>query len=240
MSSHPLRWPVTQIVKLAFEVTCRIDKSHLSRIPQRGPYIVAANHVNFLEAPILFTQLYPRKITAVAKTESWDNPLFNFLFKVWGIVPIHRGTVESATFNIMRQLLDEKYLLGIFPEGTRSYNGKLLKGMPGIALLCSKAHAPVLPLVTYGGEDFWKNLKRLRRTDFFIRAGNPFEVDFGNQRLNREVMQQVTDEIMYQMASILPPAYRGVYADLENATETYLRFSNPALSNLAIARSQQS
>ncbi len=232
MSSHPLRWPVTMLVKAAFEIACRIDKSELHRVPSEGPMIVAVNHVNFLEAPILFSQLFPRKITAISKTESWDNALFNFLFKVWGIIPIHRGTVENATFKTMQDALEENYMLGIFPEGTRSYDGKLLRGMPGIALLCSKVKAPVLPLITYGGENFWKNLKRLRRTDFYIRVGDPFIVDFHGQRLNKEVVQQATDEIMYQMAGLLPPEYRGVYGDMTKATEQYLTFDPPYTSNL--------
>jgi 1-acyl-sn-glycerol-3-phosphate acyltransferase len=86
--------------------------------------------------------------------------------------------------------------------------------------------------VFHGGESFWNNIKRLRRTDFHITAGQPFHVDAAGVRVTREVRRQMTDEIMYQLAALLPPAYRGVYSDLSQASETYIRFSSGTESNL--------
>jgi 1-acyl-sn-glycerol-3-phosphate acyltransferase len=72
----------------------------------------------------------------------------------------------------------------------------------------------------------------LRRTDFHVVVGNPFYLNVDGIKVTRQVRQQIVDEIMYQMAALLPPDYRGYYSDLEHATETFLRFSDPSQSNL--------
>ena len=82
----------------------------------------------------------------------------------------------------------------------------------------------MLPVVHHGGELIWRNVARLRRTDFHFVVGQPFYLETGGIRVTRQVRQQMTDEIMYQMAALLPPANRGVYSDLDSATEVYIRF----------------
>jgi 1-acyl-sn-glycerol-3-phosphate acyltransferase len=100
----------------------------------------------------------------------------------------------------------------------------LQQGHPGVVILALRSGAPLLPVVYYGAENFRENLRRLRRTDFHIVVGEPFYVDAGGERVTRQVRRQMVDEIMYQMAALLPPAYRGVYSDLSAATEKYLTF----------------
>ena len=87
-----------------------------------------------------------------------------------------------------------------------------------------KAKVPVLPVVYYGHEDFWPNIKRLRRTDFHINVGRPFHLDQGDARVTKEVRRQMVDEIMVQLARLLPEKNRGYYADLTQSSEIYLRF----------------
>jgi 1-acyl-sn-glycerol-3-phosphate acyltransferase len=91
-------------------------------------------------------------------------------------------------------------------------------------VLALRTGAPVLPVMHYGGEVVWQNLRRLRRTDFYTVVGQPFYLDPGGARVTGEVRQQMADEVMYQMAALLPSPYRGAYSDLAAATETYLRF----------------
>jgi 1-acyl-sn-glycerol-3-phosphate acyltransferase len=76
----------------------------------------------------------------------------------------------------------------------------------------------------WGGENFKENIRRLKRTDFHIRVGPVFHLDAHGKRVTKEIRQQMADEIMYQLAKLLPAEYRGEYADLEKATEEYLRF----------------
>ena len=87
-----------------------------------------------------------------------------------------------------------------------------------------KANVPILPVVFFGHEQFWPNVYRLRRTDFDINVGRPFYLDRGEIRVTKEVRRQMVDEIMYQLALLLPEKNRGYYADLSKATEEYLQF----------------
>jgi 1-acyl-sn-glycerol-3-phosphate acyltransferase len=114
----------------------------------------------------------------------------------------------------------------IAPEGTRNKTGILIKAQPGVITLALRSGAPLLPVAHWGGENFSKNIKSLKRTDFHIRVGEPFKLDPGTERITREVRQQMVDEMMYRLAAMLPEYYRGAYSDLENATEKYMRGMN--------------
>jgi len=211
---------------------CRVYKDQLEKVPTRGPLILLTNHINFLEIPVLHTHLRPRPVTGFAKAESWDNFIIGFLFNLWGAIPIRRGEADMRALRQGLAALKEGYILAIAPEGTRSGHGRLQRGHPGVAMMALQGGAPLLPLVFYGGEKFKRNLSRLRRTPFHIVVGQPFHLHADGVKVRREIRKQMTDEIMYQLAALLPPAYRGHYANLDAATERFLRFSSPSLSNL--------
>jgi 1-acyl-sn-glycerol-3-phosphate acyltransferase len=120
--------------------------------------------------------------------------------------------------------LTEGNIILLDPEGTRSHNGCLQKGRPGAILMALHSDSPMLPVVHYGSENYRENLKRLRRTDLYYVVGKPFRVDAGGQRVTSAVRQQMIDEVMFQMAGLLPPQYRGAYADLNTAPHKYLVF----------------
>jgi 1-acyl-sn-glycerol-3-phosphate acyltransferase len=225
-------WVVTSTIKGLIRLLCRVDDAQLARVPDRGPLIIVANHVNFLEVPLLYTHLRPRPMAGFAKAETWDNPALRLLADLWGAIPLSRGEADMAALRQALEALEAGHILGMAPEGTRSGHGRLQRGHPGVVFLALRSGAPLLPMVYYGGELFWSNLSRLRRTDFHIVVGQPFYLDAGGVKVTREVRQQMADEIMYQMAALLPPAYRGVYSDLAAATETYVRPLPGAASNL--------
>ncbi len=203
---------------------CEVDDSELSRIPKKGPCILAGNHVNFLDAPILISHLQPRPIVALAKRETWDNPLIGMLFSSWNSIPIRRGEADMAAFRESLRVLKEGQMLAIAPEGTRSGTGKLQKGQPGIVPLALKSGAPIYPVAYFGGECFWNNIKHLSRTPFTIRVGRPFRLKYNGPLPSREEREVMTAEIMYQIAALLPADFRGYYSDLENASENWLEF----------------
>ncbi|HEY73014.1 MAG: 1-acyl-sn-glycerol-3-phosphate acyltransferase [Chloroflexi bacterium] len=225
---------VTSSIKCLTRILCRIDGAQLEQVPGQGPLIIVINHVNFLEAPIFYTHLDPRPLTGFVKAEQLEHPIFGpLLIDLWGGIPIRRGEADVTAFRQAFEALEEGQILAVAPEGTRSGHGRLQQGHPGTALLALRSGAPVLPIVCYGGEIFWNNLRRLRRTDFHAVVGQSFYLDASGDRVTRQVRQRMTDEIMYQLASLLPPAYRGVYSDMSAATETYLRFPPGAESNLS-------
>ncbi len=122
--------------------------------------------------------------------------------------------------------LEAGYILAIAPEGTRSGNGRLQRAHPGIVTIALRSGVPVLPMAYYGGERFAENFRHLRRTDFHIVVGQSFRLNDCGMRITHAVRQQMADEIMYRIAALLPPAYRGYYADLDRATAAYLDFSD--------------
>ncbi len=221
-----------EMMKGVTHAFCRVDARDLAAIPLHGPLILVSNHVNFLEIPVLYTYLRPRKVTTMAKAETWQNPLLGFLFDLGEAIPLRRGEADVVAIRRALAVLEAGDMLAIAPEGTRSNHGRLQRGHPGVGLLAMRSGAPLMPVVFYGGEQYRANLARLRRTDFHIRVGQPFFVDTGGARVRGTARQEIVDEIMFQLAALLPAAYRGSYSDLETSTQNYLRFPEGAASNL--------
>lgn len=226
---------VNGALKNLTRLLCRIDAKQLARVPQTGPLILVSNHINFLEVPLIYTHLLPRPITGFAKSETWDNPLMAYLFDLWEAIPLHRGEADMAAIRSGLEALEAGKILAVTPEGTRSGHGRMGVGHPGISLLALQSHAPLLPLVYYGGERFRQSIFRVQRTDFHISVGNPFYVNNRDSKVSRLLRRRITDEIMYQLAALLPPYYRGHYADLSNASENFLDFPSDSESNLHYA-----
>ena len=147
-----------------------------------------------------------------------------WLFDLFEAIPIRRGEVDMDAVRRSLAVLADGNILAIAPEGTRSRNGRLLRGQPGVVTLALRAGVPILPIAHWGVEKFGGNLKRLRRTDFHIRVGKPFYLDSGGERVGGEVRQAMVDEIMFQMAALMPEEYRGEYSENDPPQQKYLRF----------------
>jgi 1-acyl-sn-glycerol-3-phosphate acyltransferase len=223
---------INPVVRFATSISCHINEEELRKVPKDGPLIVAANHISSLEVPIVVTRLDDRAMTGFAKAENWDHPFYRFIFEGWGAIPLRRGEADMTAMRAALATLKAGNILAIAPEGTRSGDGRLRRGLPGVVVLALKSGAPILPMVYYGGEQFKQNLRRFRRTPFNIVVGNAFHLNPGKEKTTHDVRQQMVDEIMYQLAAMLPPAYRGVYANLSLATERYLAFPPGSPSNL--------
>jgi 1-acyl-sn-glycerol-3-phosphate acyltransferase len=203
----------------------RVDATQLARIPMQGPLIILANHVHIPEIPTLYARLLPRKVHGLAQAERvLDKNIVGGILRLFGTIPVWRGEADLNALRTGIKKLTEGNIILLDPEGTRSHNGCLQKGRPGAILMALHSDAPMLPVVHYGSENYRENLKRLRRTDLYYVVGKPFRVDAGGQRVTSAVRQQMIDEVMFQMAGLLPPQYRGAYADLNTAPHKYLVF----------------
>jgi 1-acyl-sn-glycerol-3-phosphate acyltransferase len=220
------------VVRALTNAFCHVDADQLKRVPTTGPLIAVTNHINFLEAPVIYTRLMPRPLTGYSKIESWDSAFLGWLFDVWNIIPIHRGEPDKTAIKRGLQALKEGGILTIAPEGTRSRDGRLQRGYPGVVLVALLSGAPLQPVVHYGHENYRKDLRKLRRSDFHVVVGDPFRLEKHGAKATSVIRQRMVDEIMYQMAALLPADYRGVYSDLSLATENYLHFTPPARSSL--------
>lgn len=209
-----LAWVVNTTIRFLLHILLKLDASELKKIPDRGPLIAAANHVNFLDAPVLITHLQPRPTTGLVKKETWDTPLMAFLFNVWGGIPIDRSVADFTAFKAAKAALAEGKILAVAPEGTRSEDGRLSRGKPGIAILASQCDVPIYPIAYYGHEVFKDKFKRLKRTPMKIRVGRPFRVKFEGQVKNKQFMQDVTDVIMLEVVKLMPKEYHGVYEEI--------------------------
>ncbi len=216
---------VTYSVRSLTRFLCDVDDRELVNVPENGPLIIACNHINFMEVPLVFTHLQPRKVTAFAKAETWDNPLMGHLFSLWGAIPIQRGEADTAAFRMGLDALNEGKILAITPEGTRSEDGRMGQGFPGIVIMAHRSNTPILPLVYYGSEKLRDNIHRFKRTDFHIRVGKQFKLKFADTRVDRTIRRRMVDEIMYQLAILLPEEYRGHYSDLSKLTTEFINFA---------------
>lgn len=189
----------------------RFDVDGVDRLPLQGPYILVSNHITAFEFPALRVLLRPRLVRTLAKAESWDNRLVRWMFNQWKAIPIRRGESDMAALRASLQVLKDGGILGIMPEGTRSNDGQLGRGNPGITVIAQKSGCPIVPMAFWGVENVKQNLKRARRSDFHFRVGEPFRLDFPSRRLAREDRQALADDVMRHIAELLPPSYHGVY-----------------------------
>ena len=211
-------------IKLILSAFLRVDDSEVHRIPMKGPLILATNHINSLDAPVGFSHLHPRPLTAFVKIETFNKFFLRTLFDAWDTIPIHRGEVDFGAFRKAEEALANGKIVVVAPEGTRSYHGRLNVGYPGISFLAHRTGVPILPVVFYGNENFKDKFRIFRRTTMTIKVGQPFRVRFSENTSYREIRQEITDEIMYEIARLLPLSNRGHYSDIERSQRKYLDF----------------
>ena len=204
---------------------CRVDDAQLSRVPERGPLIVITNHVGLVEIPLLYLHLQPRPVRGFTAAVRWENRFLAWLLGLFEAIPLHRGEADIAALRQGLEVLAEGSILAIMPEGTRSHDGSLQKGHSGVVFLALQSGAAVLPIAHYGSERLADNVRRLKRTDVRFVVGKPFTFDAGGVKVTRQVRQQMVDEAMYELATLLPPAYRGVYSDPGAAGREHLAFT---------------
>jgi 1-acyl-sn-glycerol-3-phosphate acyltransferase len=203
---------------------CRIDDAQLKRVPKQGPLIIVTNHVNVLEIPIIYTRLQPRRVHGMVLAERWKNSIWRWILDTCETIPLHRGEADLAAIHKALGYLERGEMLIIAPEGTRSSDGRLQPAHPGVVLLALHSHAPLLPVAYYGAERYKENLSRLKRTDFHLRVGKPFYLEGKGEKVTRLVRKKMMDEVMHQLAMLLPPEYRGEYADISATTTRYIVF----------------
>ncbi|MCC6259953.1 MAG: 1-acyl-sn-glycerol-3-phosphate acyltransferase, partial [Anaerolineales bacterium] len=152
----------------------------------------------------------------MAMAEKYKNHFFfGMIGRAVDAVWLNRFEADFAALREILIRMKKGGLMVIAPEGTRSKTEALQPGKMGVAFLASKSGYPVLPVALTGTEDraVLENLKRFRKSKIKIVAGKPFQIEIPQGKGREDAMREATDEIMCQIAAMLPEKYRGVYSD---------------------------
>lgn len=202
----------------------------VENIPESGGALMASNHLAVIDSFVL-PLMVPRRMTFPAKREYFTEPGVKGRMKKWffsgaGQVPIDRsgGSAAQEALDTCVRLLRAGHLVGIYPEGTRSPDGRLYKGKTGMARIALEAKVPVIPVAMFDtdranpiGSRMW------RPTKVRIKIGKPLEFDrYEGLYGDRFVERSITDEVMYELMELSTQEYVDVYAtkakeDMEKA-----------------------
>lgn len=189
---------------------CRMDLREFEKVPQEGPVILAFNHINFLDAPLIRLGLRPRNVKAMVKKELLKNFLMRYLSNLWGAIPVERGGNPRDPFDLAGDFFRDKGILCVAPEGTRSGDGILQKAHGGLIILAHRFNVPILPVAHFGTENLWYNFKRFRRTDITVKVGELIHLE-DRGTLKKSQREEELLRVMNALADLLPPEYRGNY-----------------------------
>ncbi len=180
-------------------------------VPPTGGALLVSNHLNNADPALLYMAL-PRPICFMAKKELFRQPVLAAVIRAWGAFPVDRGAADRQAIKQALDLVAAGYLVGMFPEGTRSRSHALRAGHPGLGLLIARSGAPVVPVAITGSE---RPARLWPRPVLTVRIGPPLQ--FAPPPGGRLDHQAVVDAVMVEIARLLPPAYRGHYASLAAA-----------------------
>jgi 1-acyl-sn-glycerol-3-phosphate acyltransferase len=193
------------------------DVSGLENVPADGPFLVVVNHLSIIE-PVLIYNYFPRQMMMFAADKWAKTPVVSNIAEAVGVIWVARGEADMGAIKAMLAAFKAGYPMGMAPEGTRSRNAQLQPGKPGAAFLADRGGVPLVPVGISGTENLSRNLKRLRRTPVRMAVGPAFRLP-GNGRARAGQLEQFTEEIMCRIAALLPPDYRGAYAEHQRLKE---------------------
>jgi 1-acyl-sn-glycerol-3-phosphate acyltransferase len=244
-----LKWiAIGPLLRLIF----RPQTEGAENVPTEGPAILASNHLSY--ADWLFMPLtLPRRVTFVAKAEYFTTPgikgwFQRLFFSGAGQVPIDRSGASAAegALTAAKRVLAEGELFGIYPEGTRSHNGKLYRGKTGVARLALETGVPVIPVAVVGTDVVAPPGKTFGSfTRPVVRFGKPLDFErYEGLESDRYILRSVTDEIMYEIMRLSGQEYVDMYAtrakDEQKRADAAARAAEKAAASAAEEAASQS
>ncbi|MGH2542294.1 MAG: lysophospholipid acyltransferase family protein [Ardenticatenaceae bacterium] len=190
----------------------KIDAKGFERTPPDGPMLIVTNHSSVWEGLIVFALIPRDPVSPLAKKE-WQGKPQGVILDIANAIYVTRGEVDRAALKEILRRLKQGAGIGIAPEGTRSEGGKLLEAKEGVAYIALQSGATILPIAIWGQEKALAEWIRLRRPRVFVRVGKPFRLESATATDRQENMQAGTRRIMHAIARMMPPDYRGFYAD---------------------------
>jgi 1-acyl-sn-glycerol-3-phosphate acyltransferase len=209
-------WVVKGILTPLLRFFFRVRVEGLEHLPAEGAAILASNHVSFSDS-IFLPMVLKRRITFVAKAEYFDDPKTAWFFRSVGQIPIRRegGSASAGALLAATDVLQNGGLFGIYPEGTRSPDGRLYKGHTGVARLALSCNAPILPVAMVGtreAQPIGQVMPRLFMP-ITVRIGKPMRFERLAERADDpKALRQITDEVMFELRALSDQEYVDRYA----------------------------
>jgi 1-acyl-sn-glycerol-3-phosphate acyltransferase len=227
-------WVLKLLLTPVLRFFWRVRVEGLENIPDEGPAILASNHISFSDS-IFLPLVLRRRVTFVAKAEYFDDPKTAWFFRAVGQIPIRRsgGSAAMAALDSAAEVLEGGHLFGIYPEGTRSPDGRLYKGKTGVARLALRCRVPVLACAMVGTKEI-QPIGQVKPNIFrpiTIRIGKP--MDFSHHYdhpTDPKILRQMTDEIMFELRSLSGQEYVHEYAKRKAPDEVMEPETTPMLS----------
>jgi len=209
------RFLIRFFIILFFRLFTRVKIYGMEHLPSGGGYIVASNHLGRIDPAVVYAFLDRKDVSLLVAEKYHQYAIARWVVKVLDAVWVDRFGADFQVLRLMLRRLESGGVLVLAPEGTRSPTGALIQGRSGASYLAARAGVPIVPVATTGTEDrvVLERFLRLRRLDITVRVGKPFLLPPLVGKDRDQALQQYTDEIMCQIATLLPPQYRGVYAD---------------------------
>lgn len=206
---------IVGVIRFVIRSVARVEIKGYENIPEKGGFVIAVNHLGFLDAPLAYYGLDNWNLF-IPVAEKWaDYAILRWLGKHLNAIFVDRFNPDLKAMREMMKRMAEGQTLVIAPEGTRARDERMAQGKPGVAFLASKMGWPILPVAISGSEDrlILGNLKRFKRTTIRLTAGKTFTLPLFPKENRDEKLQEYTDEIMCRIAVMLPEHNRGYYAE---------------------------
>jgi 1-acyl-sn-glycerol-3-phosphate acyltransferase len=209
-------WLVKAVLSPVLRFFFRVRVEGLEHIPHDSAAILASNHVSFCDS-IFLPMVLRRRVTFVAKAEYFDDPKTAWFFRAVGQIPIRRegGSASAGALMAAREVLQSGGVFGIYPEGTRSPDGRLYKGHTGVARLALDCGVPILPVAMIGtreAQPIGQVMPRLFMP-ITVRIGKPMRFDrFADRSEDPKALRQITDEVMFELRALSGQDYIDRYA----------------------------
>ncbi len=202
------------LVRMLLFLLTRCEVKGKENVPRQGPLLVVSNHLHAYDPAVVGVTL-GREVIFMAKKELYHFRLRGYFLRGFGSFPVHRGKLDRKAIRQSEKVLADGMALAMFPEAKRSYSAQLQSALSGSALIATRSGAPILPVGLTGTERLDGVGWAFRRPRLTVNIGKPFSIASAGTKLSKAELAEQTHFIMERIAELLPPQYRGEYADKE-------------------------